>query len=346
MYTEINFSRLQNRFINSDCGIFQRFPAGITAVGAVTAQDRFGTIFRDTNGATNPGSGAVTPETANVPAGSKGAVVLGLSAANDTNLIYHRQRIEHLAMQGLESKQLTFQVKLKRLTSDDLDTQLVATVSAATSPNTFTILTPSRYVPLIKVGSTLDATLGDVSTSDYETFYCTFDVLPDEYTNGIEVGLGLLRDDLDFFTTTGDKIAASQFGLTEGNRRPLWTPASLYFPGMELVMCQRYYEKSYNLNVAPGAATSVGAGTMIFEGTARYSGKQSFKSTKISIPVLAVYDAGGTLNSVSDYAGTNQPISIASTNVGTDGFSRLDDNAGTPSVGRGYRFGWTAESEL
>lgn len=65
----------------------------------------------------------------------------------------------------------------------------------------------------------------------------------------------------------------------------------------ELMLCQRYYEKSFDIETNPGIATS--AGTVV--GAAHASGNNvgttyCYKATKRTVPVINIYDVAGNLN--------------------------------------------------
>jgi hypothetical protein len=95
----------------------------------------------------------------------------------------------------------------------------------------------------------------------------------------------------------------------------------------ELAACQRYYEKSYNLDVAPGASTSIGR--IYGSGSAPTTGFLShsfiFKVTKRGTPVVVCYDSNGLINAVNrDYIGTGtsagNAVSIPATVTSTSHF--------------------------
>ena len=78
--------------------------------------------------------------------------------------------------------------------------------------------------------------------------------------------------------------------------------------GTELVLCQRYYQKSYNTDVAPGTNTTVG--TVTFREYSTNTFLPNF-ATRLNTPLRATptvvnwYTTNGILNSVSVAAGSN-----------------------------------------
>jgi hypothetical protein len=63
--------------------------------------------------------------------------------------------------------------------------------------------------------------------------------------------------------------------------------------GTELQLCQRYYEKSYNIGTAPGTSSTAGLFFFIAVGTGDIQG-QSFAVPKRATPTVTLYDSSGT----------------------------------------------------
>ena len=113
----------------------------------------------------------------------------------------------------------------------------------------------------------------------------------------------------------------------------------------EFLICQRYYEKSYQLDDEPG--TAVGADLLPgFVATTRPDGDnrqdtQSFKVRKRSIPICTIYAWTGAINSAQE---TNGPIQSANSIAASEhGFI---PNITASANGVGARFAWTADAEL
>ena len=97
--------------------------------------------------------------------------------------------------------------------------------------------------------------------------------------------------------------------------------------GQELALCQRYYEKSYNADVALGASTLNGivanAGVQGAVTGSEVDGGTSFKVTKRTTPTMAYWDAVGTSGKctrVQVGVATTNNSSIADNNIGANGF--------------------------
>jgi len=119
--------------------------------------------------------------------------------------------------------------------------------------------------------------------------------------------------------------------------------------GRELMMCQRYYEKSYATNVVPGTSTDIGM--QIFRGSSQGSGlvgsTATFKVAKRAVPSISFWTAGGTPNLWNiDSASGGATVTPAATGVSDGQF--YQNTAG----GRGswvvceYYGHWAASSEL
>ena len=121
--------------------------------------------------------------------------------------------------------------------------------------------------------------------------------------------------------------------------------------GTELALCQRYYQKSYGVNIVPGTAGSEGGCDMPCNTNAATN---YYVSTTIQLkvpmrgqPTIRVWDPAGTLGRVTDYTaggltGTNGRNSIWGINSNENSFYVINtQNAATFS-----RFHWDAAIEL
>jgi hypothetical protein len=120
--------------------------------------------------------------------------------------------------------------------------------------------------------------------------------------------------------------------------------------GTELALCQRYYEKSYNIDVAPGTASSqpgcYEGGTSSFSNGVVYGPQIGFKVSKRGVPSMSFYTYSGTLGSW-DYSknGASASQTVTGDLIGHSGFSpRID--IGTAWVVAYITGHWVASSEL
>ena len=122
--------------------------------------------------------------------------------------------------------------------------------------------------------------------------------------------------------------------------------------GTELALCQRYYEKSYNVDVVP--ATNTGAGrvfvTALYQsaGLLDYGGSVPFRVSKRANPTISYWREDGTSGSWewATAAGSGNLTAILTNRVGTTAFSTYATGSGftnTPFVISGH---WVASIEL
>ena len=135
--------------------------------------------------------------------------------------------------------------------------------------------------------------------------------------------------------------------LEEGS---IATPFERRSFGMELALCQRYYEKSYDLNISPGAATSTGRASTPTNGytSAIYvEAYVKYKVTKRTQPTIRYWDVTGNLNRVTDLTGgglspTHGRNSVWGINSGDTGFGFINtQNSLTFS-----QFQWEASADF
>jgi hypothetical protein len=121
--------------------------------------------------------------------------------------------------------------------------------------------------------------------------------------------------------------------------------------GTELVLCQRYFEMSYDIGTAPATATTTGIRYTAngISGAVQGAGGVVFQVQKRSAPTVATYDGAGTANNVSTVpsGGTTftngRAYSGAPFNISTNGFT----HPGQATVGNVSNFiHFTASAEL
>ena len=139
-------------------------------------------------------------------------------------------------------------------------------------------------------------------------------------------------------TTAGNFINVTNVQLEEGS---VATPFERRPIGLELALSQRYYEKSYALATAVGAATQVGASTI----QTATAGTAQFQLTVKLVPKRApasivLYDLAGTISAV--YRGGNG-ASGSAINIAESGFAILFNSGASATE---FSAQWTASAEL
>ncbi len=128
------------------------------------------------------------------------------------------------------------------------------------------------------------------------------------------------------------------------------TPFERRLYGQELANCQRYYEKSYNVDVAPATNSSVGIiGPTGVQGAttgSEISATGFFRVTKRATPTMIYYDPVGNVgkcNRVQQGIANNNNSTIADNLIGANIFSAYSASGATASA---IMFHYTASAEL
>jgi hypothetical protein len=113
----------------------------------------------------------------------------------------------------------------------------------------------------------------------------------------------------------------------------------------EMLLCQRYFEKSYDDNIAPGTGGYITHGATFYAvTTADIVGNNTFKVRKRAVPTIVVYSpstgaAGQIRNNTSSTIVTSGPVG----DISQYGFNRIGM---VVTFGHHFSCHWTASSEL
>ena len=306
----------KNRIINGQMQIAQRatsatITAGSTIAAGYSTVDRFYVYCTGANvtAAQVAGSGATRNRLQITGAASVTAVGIG-------------QRIEALNSYDMAGSTSTLSLDI----SNSLLTTVTWTAYYANTTDTFgTLASPTR---------TQIAT-GTFTVSSTLTRYSTQISIPAAATTGIEVVLTVGAQTSGTWVVGNIQLEESSIA-TSFDYRPY---------GTELALCQRYFERSYNIGATTGSFTNgFTAFTNPLTSTVDVSTNITFKVTKRDAPTVTVYNvvsgASGAAYRVSDGAS----ISITALNyIGMSGVGTL--NLGSGSVNT-YLIHWIASSEL
>ena len=115
--------------------------------------------------------------------------------------------------------------------------------------------------------------------------------------------------------------------------------------GRELMMCQRYYQKSYNVDVAPGTNTTVGAKTSRIYNTDVYLPQLETRLlvSMRATPTVTWYTTAGTSGSVNVGVGTNTVNTQYDAGMNSTGWLYVN---GSVSSGNQITAQFVASSEL
>jgi len=214
-------------------------------------------------------------------------------------------------------------------------------------------------------------TITSANTWEYETITIAGDTSGTWLTNngtGVTINFGLGAGST--YSGTAGAWAGSSFLSATGATSVVGTNgATFYITGVqlevgiqatsfeyrqvttELQLCQRYYEKSYNMDVAP--ATNTGDGrvyvTALYQsaGLLDYGGSTPFRVSKRANPTIAYWREDGTSGSwgwATDAGSGN--LTPLSNRVGTTAFSVYAVGSGFSNTSFVISGHWTASSEL
>lgn len=131
---------------------------------------------------------------------------------------------------------------------------------------------------------------------------------------------------------------------------PVATPFERRPIGTEIQLCQRYFEKSYNIDVAPGTSTSIGASIAVVGDSGSLNrlmpNTSCFAVPKRINATVSAYSETGTKDRVSVYSNSGSTLTVSS--IPTAGNTRFGFIATTTNAvdRQMYYFHWTAEAEL
>jgi hypothetical protein len=339
----------RNRIINGDMRIDQRNAGANVTFNSSATQfvvDRFGG-FEDTDGVMDG------QQDSSAPAGFVNSVKLTTTTADAslsaTQRIIFRQNIEgqnvsDLGWGSANAKTVTLSFWAR--------SSLTGTHGGAISNNAQDRSYPFTY------------TISVADTWEYKTITIAGDTTGTWLTtNGIGIrvifGMGVGST----YSGTAGAWAATRYesatGATSviGTLNATWyitgvqlevgsvaTPFERRPYGTELVLCQRYYEKTYNQGTTAGAATPIGALIGIAMTTTQIAAQEQFKVTKRATPTLTLYSYNGTSGAWSSVASNSDFTVSQPWGVGDNGFARLDSTGMT--AGAGYWGHAVASAEL
>jgi hypothetical protein len=187
----------------------------------------------------------------------------------------------------------------------------------------------------------ISTTQSFTTTTGWAQYSATFTNMPSGSTNGLQVTIVTNSGSAVVFLLTGVQLEVGSVA-TNFDYRSI---------GTELGLCQRYYEKSYNMGVVPG--TNTGDGRVFLPavyqsaGLLDYGGNAFFKVSKRANPTIAYWTEEGTSGSwnyaTASGSGTLTPLS---NRVGTTTFSFYATGSGFSNTAIMVSGHWSASIEL
>jgi hypothetical protein len=120
--------------------------------------------------------------------------------------------------------------------------------------------------------------------------------------------------------------------------------------GIELLRCQRYYEKSYDVDVTPGTVNTVGTEANFLAGLASAAYRPSFQTrfrvSKRAAPSVTLYSPTTGASGVTRDAVNNVDKATTAFNIGEAGFLAIWNTGQTAQTSYSIVGHWTADAEL
>lgn len=180
--------------------------------------------------------------------------------------------------------------------------------------------------------------------------------IEDEWYTLSPVGVKNIAGQIQVQSNPGMVFLTTQWQFHEGIDEILFNELTRDFE-TELTLCQRYFEKSYNINVAPGGnggATGRPGLIMCFSNnsiphTNHYGDQVQYKTRKRADPSIVIYSYQGTPGrmGISSGADTSQPGSGSYNRDGEVGFTPMNGGGVTENTTANlWWFHYTADAEL
>lgn len=301
-----------NRLINGAMSIDQRSAGAAKSCPAATdtyTLDRW--IVRPTGNAVS-----VQKTTSGLSTGCQDA--LQISGAASVTAVVLSQRIESYNIEDLIGQTVTVSVTM----ANSLLTSIGWTARYANTVDNFSAMTAISS--------------GSITVNSTMTTYTFSFVVPVNGANGISI-------EFSAGAQTSGTWKVTQVQLQKGSTATSFD----YRPyGTELALCQRYYCKSYNDGVIPGAVSLPGAHMCVYVGSgSSFRHTTPFKVNMRTAPTVTVYnpETGASGYIAAEGGGRTNQASAGVTFVGN--FSALVFSTSVPVAGI-YYFQYKAEAEL
>jgi hypothetical protein len=335
----------KNYLINGGFAVAQR-GASFTSTGGANNDDAYTLdrwyILSDGNDAID-----VTQDTTTVPTNGQFAIALDVETVNKKFGI--ATIIENKDVIGLVGNTVTFSFKAKVSATTKLDNVKAAIVAWSGTADTVTSDIVSAWGaegtnPTLIANATYENTPANLNlTTSYATYSITAAVDTASTQNLI---LFIWSDVTD--TTAGDFLYIAESKLELGSTATAFVYSGQTFQG-EVAACQRYYEKSYEIQTAPGTVTLTSIYTSPgsnFNTTSFISGNVQYRVNKRVNPTLTFYDRAGNVGKCSRSVpgtGNTDNQNIESELSGSAGFTVYSDTGASAS---NIRFQWVSNGEL
>jgi hypothetical protein len=343
-----NQGQFKNRIINGDMRIDQRNNGAAVSGSTHFPVDRFKAEYS--------GSGALTSQqSTDAPIGFTNSVritVTTVDSSISSNEYYQfTQMIEgnnladfNLGTANCSSMAVSFWVKASQ--TGTYSVQLANSAGTRCYPSTITVNSSNTWeyktisVPATTAGTFLNDSGVGIGIRIGFAYGSGFNgATANTWGNFSSFASSFVTPSNNMMATNGATFFLTGVQLEKGSTATSFD----YRPyGTELALCQRYYEKSYNIDVAPGNAAGTnnapGSVGMYFEGCTAVSATIFYKVTKRAQPTITPYNpSNGTSGVIANSSAGNLAVTVS--NNGVNSFWWYA--AGSNNYGQ-----WTASAEL
>jgi hypothetical protein len=334
-----NNLNFKNKLINGNFDFWQRNTSGTPAViWAYVSADRWG--------GHHDGTAGTYSRSTNVP-DSASTYSMRMTGTSGGGAAYLDQRVEASEMREIIAKgAVTVSGWIRRVGSPTAALSLgLICPTAADNYSSYTthgsVFTVNNTITGNGSASGSAITLTDNDTWYYFTMTDTSIASRTNIANGAQFyfAVGGLNANTKYFEFSRIQVEAGSVA----------TPFEFRPPSVELALCQRYYEKSYSLDVNPGTnslpgLTYASTGSNLVPSNYGFM-TMVFKVTKRSIPAMVIYSPGGTANRVGD--GDQSTYSVVGTQAVGVRSAIVQNGGGTMAPSAGMTCGhFTADSEI
>ncbi|MCG3176880.1 MAG: hypothetical protein MOGMAGMI_01844 [Candidatus Omnitrophica bacterium] len=327
----------RNAIVNSCFDVAQ---LGTTFTSATTPANNDDTYLLDMWNLISDGNDAVdvSQESSEVPEGATYSLKLDVETSKRFGIV---QFLEFVDAKKFKGKRVSISFAVKSANIAAIRAAVLSWGSTADSI-TSDIVSSWAATPTWAANWTAENTPEDLTvTSDWSIVKIENIYIDSATVNNLALAIWLPNEE-----TVTDVIYISKVQMNEGEyafdhqARPFID---------EVRLCERFFEKSHNMSIAPATATSAGA-EMFSMGTnsANYvRQKVVFKTRKRSAPTIAVYDHAGTSSRMTGVLQNTSEVDGVNTHAiegqGDTGFYFWFNKASTYS---GCSFEYTADSRL
>jgi hypothetical protein len=320
-----NIPQSHNAIINGDCRVNQRGTA-YTLVKDAYCWDSDNLYGPDRHEGmatgTAVGAGTFGQSTASLAGSSGFGFRFAGVTLTGTGIIYQRGRIEAKDAAEFKNKIASFSCKVYQDAGGAVN--FTVYIRKANSADNFAAVTAIGNSGAVSIPNTTDTSLKyeNISMGDCSTGI--------EYEIKGEVG-----------AITNKNIYISEIQFESG---PVATAFEIRNIQTERALCQRYYQKSYNLSIAPGTASqTAGLKCLVAQNTSAIPTPFLFPVPMRSSPTLLTYAYDGTSGAINLYGGAN--VTGVTAVTGENGPLEIDKSISL-TAGAYYQFHYTAAAEL